>query len=228
MEYGKKIKKARTDKGLTQKQLADMIGVSNNLVCKWEIGDRSPKPNILKKLVNILDVDMRYFELEKEELIPLRVFKEIENGEIIYDYDIWNEKPIYKNIIVNLVNNKVFNDDVTLLTQQEINEKYFIYQSLDDRFHVIKKDFKKIVDGKNYALIMNEQLVLGQLFNYKETDFFAIIIDYNKILKKAVSDVMKGENTIQQESDFITREFFTEEDKNKIAGIVISTVINLE
>ncbi len=47
MNYGQKIKSARIKKNLTQKELADLIGVSNNLICKWESNDRIPKAKML-------------------------------------------------------------------------------------------------------------------------------------------------------------------------------------
>ena len=40
MELGQKLKEKRLELGLTQRQAADMIGVSQMTICKWERGAR--------------------------------------------------------------------------------------------------------------------------------------------------------------------------------------------
>ena len=49
------IKKYRKAKGLTQQQLADLIGCEKNNVQRWENGVY-PKPENIKSLANALDV----------------------------------------------------------------------------------------------------------------------------------------------------------------------------
>jgi transcriptional regulator with XRE-family HTH domain len=49
------IKKMRTKSGLTQKQLADRLGVKQQNVSDWERGERSPSAKNLKKLAEILN-----------------------------------------------------------------------------------------------------------------------------------------------------------------------------
>ena len=44
------IKELRTKHGLTQKQLAELIGVIPRTVERWEAGDRSPSPQVLELL----------------------------------------------------------------------------------------------------------------------------------------------------------------------------------
>ena len=52
------IKKLRKEKNLTQKQLADMLGVTYQAVSKWERGLNIPDISILKEISRIFDVDM--------------------------------------------------------------------------------------------------------------------------------------------------------------------------
>ncbi|MDD5827034.1 MAG: helix-turn-helix transcriptional regulator [Bacilli bacterium] len=52
------IKKLRKEKNLTQKQLADMLGVTYQAVSKWERGLNIPDISILKEISHIFDVDM--------------------------------------------------------------------------------------------------------------------------------------------------------------------------
>ena len=42
LDVGEKIKNLRIDKGLPQDELAERLGVSRALVCKWEMGKRLP------------------------------------------------------------------------------------------------------------------------------------------------------------------------------------------
>ena len=58
-----KIKKARLIKGIQQKELADMLGVSQVSVCKWEQGKAFPSVKRLKQVASLLDMTV-------EELIP--------------------------------------------------------------------------------------------------------------------------------------------------------------
>lgn len=45
----KTLKKIRKDSGLTQKELADMLGVSRSCVANWEAGTREADISIIKK-----------------------------------------------------------------------------------------------------------------------------------------------------------------------------------
>ena len=50
MDIGKKISGYRRQSGLTQKQLADMLCVSEDLVSKWECGSRRPDYGTIREL----------------------------------------------------------------------------------------------------------------------------------------------------------------------------------
>ena len=52
------IKKLRKEKNLTQKQLADMLGVTYQAVSKWERGLNIPDISTLKEISRIFNVDM--------------------------------------------------------------------------------------------------------------------------------------------------------------------------
>ena len=55
---GSIIHSLRRDLGLTQKELADMVGISDKAVSKWERGMGMPDLSLLPKLSEILKVDM--------------------------------------------------------------------------------------------------------------------------------------------------------------------------
>lgn len=52
------IKNARIKKGLTQKQLADAISVTDKAVCKWETGHGCPDITLLSQLSKVLEIDI--------------------------------------------------------------------------------------------------------------------------------------------------------------------------
>lgn len=55
-EIGKRIRKYREARQLTQKQLAERIGVSNTRVSNWEQGLNRPDADILATLCRVLNV----------------------------------------------------------------------------------------------------------------------------------------------------------------------------
>ena len=50
MEIGELIKEARKEAGLSQKALADSLGISQQNIAQWESGKRNPKINSLLKI----------------------------------------------------------------------------------------------------------------------------------------------------------------------------------
>ncbi|MCQ2593214.1 MAG: helix-turn-helix domain-containing protein [Treponema sp.] len=56
---GNIIKQARIKKGLTQKQLADAIAVTDKAVCKWETGHGCPDITLLSQLSKVLEIDIQ-------------------------------------------------------------------------------------------------------------------------------------------------------------------------
>lgn len=59
--FGDKIRDARKAAGLTQRQLADRLGVSNTSISNWEKGLSRPDADMIQKLCCILSLDPNYF-----------------------------------------------------------------------------------------------------------------------------------------------------------------------
>ena len=55
-----RLKQLRAEKGMTQVQLAQMLGVSKGTVAMWETSKRKPSFEILSKLSDIFDRRMDY------------------------------------------------------------------------------------------------------------------------------------------------------------------------
>lgn len=56
---GKIIYEARAKKGMTQKELADAIAVTDKAVCKWEKGHGCPDITLLSQLSKVLEIDIQ-------------------------------------------------------------------------------------------------------------------------------------------------------------------------
>lgn len=67
---GQCIKQCRIAKGMTQGELADMIGVSQNAIHMWEIGKRAPKKETLNRIYGVLGV-RETITLGKQDGIPI-------------------------------------------------------------------------------------------------------------------------------------------------------------
>ena len=60
VEFGDRLRQLRKDRKLTQQQLADLIGVKNSVISFYEVGERIPSPDILRKLALALHVTADY------------------------------------------------------------------------------------------------------------------------------------------------------------------------
>lgn len=49
------LRRKRTDHGMTQKQIADSLGVEPNTISQWESGAREPRVPQLVKLAELFD-----------------------------------------------------------------------------------------------------------------------------------------------------------------------------
>lgn len=51
------LKAKRIEKGLTQQELADRVGVSSVAISKWELGSANPRPKYREKLSEVLGIN---------------------------------------------------------------------------------------------------------------------------------------------------------------------------
>ena len=59
--FGDRIREARKAAGLTQRQLADRLGVSNTSISNWEKGLSRPDADMIQKLCVYLSLEPNYF-----------------------------------------------------------------------------------------------------------------------------------------------------------------------
>lgn len=86
-EMGNRIKKFRRELGMSQKQLANLIGVSNSRVSNWEQGINRPDVDILPMLCSVL-------KQTPSSLLGMRIGKEElteKEQKVIYAYRLKKE-----------------------------------------------------------------------------------------------------------------------------------------
>lgn len=75
MDIGSKIKLTRSIRGITQKELANLVGTHEVMIRKYEIGKAIPKDEQLKKIASALGVNanaLREFEVNDDnDVLPL-------------------------------------------------------------------------------------------------------------------------------------------------------------
>ena len=70
MKFGEKIKELRTNKGLTQPQLAESLGLSLRTVKNYELGTSLPRTrDIYQKLATFFNVNINYLLTEDDSFI---------------------------------------------------------------------------------------------------------------------------------------------------------------
>ena len=88
--FGKFIRKSRKEKGLTQKQLAEQLHVSDKTVSKWENGAGFPDIKLLEPLAACLEVSlMELMQSEREE--ETKIDRE-DAEQAVAETDFWSEQ----------------------------------------------------------------------------------------------------------------------------------------
>ena len=86
-KIGKLIAVKRKEKGLTQEQLAEKLGVTNKAVSKWETGKGMPDLAIIQELSKILGITVSTLlngEESKEDELIIKLLKIIEDLRQLY------------------------------------------------------------------------------------------------------------------------------------------------
>lgn len=70
MYIGENLKRIRTEKGLTQKQLADVVGCSENAIQQYESNVREPRNEMMLGIANALEIRIAELIGKNYELPP--------------------------------------------------------------------------------------------------------------------------------------------------------------
>jgi transcriptional regulator with XRE-family HTH domain len=89
IDIGKRVRAARRDRGLTQDELADQVGVSRSAVAQWETGRAGQVTGNLARIAGVLEVNVEFLMYgddkravgevrQGDELALLRLYRECE------------------------------------------------------------------------------------------------------------------------------------------------------
>lgn len=97
VEFGQRLKSLRKQRGMTQKQLADLIGVQNSIISFYEVGDRFPSPEIIIKLAAIFHTSTDYLlGVERNRTIDISGLDAEDEKVIRMMVERLREKNLYK------------------------------------------------------------------------------------------------------------------------------------
>lgn len=90
MTFSKRLKELRKEKELTQKELAEKLGVGRTTISEYESGKIVPRQDGLVKLAEILDVTVDYLTGNHEirEIIPTLDVKPIKLDKVYYNINL--------------------------------------------------------------------------------------------------------------------------------------------
>ena len=72
MDFGCRLKELRTQAGMTQQQLASLIGVTKSVISFYELRERVPSPDVLIKCAGIFHVSTDFLlGIEKSHTLDI-------------------------------------------------------------------------------------------------------------------------------------------------------------
>lgn len=232
MTFGERIKEMRIKNSWSQSDLAKMVDVTERLISSWENNKVIPHRSNIEKLQKVLGIEDDFFDVTSTQ-VPLLIFKRIVKNDLVFEYNSWENRPFYEYVYSDLVNNEVFDENVRLLSQEELDKKYFVIRKPHHRLHVIKRDFKEIVDGKWYAIEDGKNLIMKKLFrSFDKKKWHAVSLDIDKLEEKIVQVFYYGSGEIEdlkeEGKNILNIETYSNTEKSKIVGIELATFIKLE
>ena len=188
---GKFIQQKRKEKKLTQKQLADKLGVTDKAVSKWERGQGCPDVSILEILSKELGVSI--LEILKGRIIENEIIKVTEANDYIKE-TIKITKNNIKETINKVVTFLIISISIILLILNieniiTMNKKYTY--DFDTEIHeTIKNNVKKI--EKNTEIILKNPGI------YEKEDYDKICEILNNNLKSIKNEKLIKETGIKK------------------------------
>lgn len=159
MTFGERLRQARKEKKLTQKELADKINAKHNSISNWENNQNMPDPETIENLCWALDVQPNYFFSVTASLptnvIPMPEMRKIPligsiacGAPILADEHIEEYISIPKHIAADfaltckgdsMINARIFDGDIVYIRQQDTVENGEIAAVLIDGEATLKR-----------------------------------------------------------------------------------------
>jgi transcriptional regulator with XRE-family HTH domain len=117
MMIHEKIKKLRQQKGWSQTQLANKMGVRSQHISRYERGNSNPSAETLSKFAEIFGVSVDYLLSEDEENTNTYKIKDKQLQRYFEEVDNLDEED--KNVIKNLIDAVLIRKKVKNLTSEQ-------------------------------------------------------------------------------------------------------------
>ena len=146
MPTGERIKKIRLEKGITQKQLAELLNTSQQNLAQYESGKRNPKIETLQKIADALDMPLIF--LVEDDLLDAAILPYEDSEGKLIDEKV-NEIMTNKEISLEEKTIKI----EELMTQLQIIENYHFDNANRAYEYMVNKLFEQLNQtGKDKAL----------------------------------------------------------------------------
>lgn len=202
--FAYQINKIREDHNLTQKEFADLLGVSDRTISKWENGLSVPDGISIRKICNQLGISANALVLEKKTLLDYIRYSLKCIGKFLKF--LWHNILVIIFIIVFLllllffINNynavNIYTLNYNSGDNVSIERGYFIKSKvrsflLIDNISITKLDYDiKSIDVELYTLVIGEKVII-----YESDNLDDIVIeelsDYPSVLKSDIINSMK-------------------------------------
>jgi transcriptional regulator with XRE-family HTH domain len=205
MEFKENLKQLRTDKGLTQAQLAEKLFVSRSTVAKWENGLGLPNPESMALLEKLFDVSASELATKEPEKI---IVKKNQKLRIIGQIVLWSLFSVFFVAMLCLpfaIYNGSYGVTADMVAGSYEDEEYIdtgdyrIYYftfggEFEDgrnwsdlqRFRPVKKHFWGFTVSENdyaYKVFTKDNYVVGKLYTIKGEGGYYNLIDKAGIYK---------------------------------------------
>lgn len=112
MSFGSKIKKIRKSRNMTQKELAELLGVKTITIRKYESNERDPSIKMLKTISKKLNVPIdEFLKDDYFQTFTNQIFDKINQNKTdidlkLYKLSHWNSSVLFDTIIKYMENTK--------------------------------------------------------------------------------------------------------------------------
>lgn len=201
MDYqrvGNLIAELRKEKGMTQRELSEKLGITDRAVSKWEKGLGCPDVSLLDDLSRILDISiieiLKGRRLDKDEIANNKnMIESMTYSKETYKNVLKKNINIFVILIILVISISLLFQNIKVLYYSNI-KTYYYKDSNDDKNNIIDefeknikliKNNQGIYSNKDYQIILDYLNEKDKKLNQKEDKYYLNKKNYkcNEILK---------------------------------------------
>ncbi len=184
MTFGKRLKKLRSDRGLTQKKLADKLNVTFQTVSKWENDINEPGFSSLKDISKVLNCSIACLFNEEETDVDL-----LSGGNLLHKnlYDLMRDTYLGVDKIVDKEVNDYCHDVINFILSEACKDAVangYFKDEKDFRANRLKKNFPFLIYNMPFESNELDYYTIGQfieLYNAEHIAFVYILAETDDI-----------------------------------------------